>query len=75
MGAAGDVVGDKGPSLSHRLGSADCGVLRSLELELGIYLSAEEHDVEREVQPKQQNDHGSERTIRLIVMSKIENVD
>jgi hypothetical protein len=48
----GDVIGYERASLAHRLRSAYRRVHGRLQLHLGIYVSAEEDDVEGEIEPK-----------------------
>ena len=45
------MVGDESAALAHRLRTAGGCIHRSLEFELGVYLGAEENNVEGDIQP------------------------
>ena len=69
------MICDKGAPLPSRLRLPARGVLRSLQLELGVELCAEQHDVEGEIEPEEKHDHRAERAVSRVVMGKIRDVE
>jgi hypothetical protein len=68
------VVGDKGAALPHGPRLACGRVLGRLQLELGVNLGADQNDVERDVEPEQQDDDGAKRSVKLIVVGEVRDV-
>src|SRR6476620_2911102 len=72
---AGHVVGHEGAALPHRPWRTFGSVFCRLQLKLGINLGAKQDDVERDVEPEQQNDDGAKRPIEPIVVGEVRYVE
>ena len=69
------MIGDEGAPLPHRLRLAARRVSSRLKLELGVDLGAEQDDVEREVEPEEEHDHGAEGAVGFIVVPEVRDVE
>ena len=69
------MVGDERASLPHGPRLARGRVLGRLQLELCINLGADQNDVERDVEPEQQDDDGAKRSVKLIVVGEVRYVE
>ena len=69
------MIGYERSSLAHRFRSAYRRVHGGLQLHLGIYLSAEEDDVEGEIEPKEENDERTKSAVGSVVIGKMRDIN
>ena len=69
------MVSDEGAPLAHGPRFAFGRVLGRLQFKLGIDLGAEQNDVERDVEPEQQDDDGAKRAVDPVVVGEVRYIE